>query len=69
MNGYIEIKKQANKEQVKEIFDKFDIIFDKDESDENKISFFIKEKKGKDIPGVTIKKYLTFKALELLQDK
>lgn len=69
VNGYIEIKKQANKEQVKEIFDKFDIIFDKDESDENKISFFIKEKKGKEIPGVTIKKYLTFKALELLQDK
>ena len=30
--------------------------------------FFIKEKNGKDIPGVTIKKYLSFKAIDLLQE-
>ena len=68
VNGYVELKKQANKEQIKEVFDKYDIIFDKNESDENKIAFFIKEKNGKDIPGVTIKKYLSFKAIDLLQE-
>ena len=69
VNGYIEKKRQANKEQVKEVFEKFDIIFDKNESEENKLSYFIKEKKGKEIPPSTIKKYLSFKAIELLQDK
>lgn len=68
VNGYVELKKQANKEQIKEVFDKYDIIFDKNESDENKIAFFIKEKNGKDIPGVTIKKYLSFKAIDLLRE-
>ena len=37
-------------------------------SSQNKIAFFIKEKNGKDIPGVTIKKYLSFKAIDLLQE-
>lgn len=68
VNGYVELKKQANKEQIKEVFEKYDIIFDKNETDENKLSYFIKEKNGKDIPAVTVKKYLTFKALDILQE-
>lgn len=68
-NGYIEKKKQVNREQVKEIFEKYDIIFDKNESDEKKLSYFIKEKNEKEMSPEKIKKYLSFKAIELLESK
>ena len=68
VNGYIEKKRQANKEQVKEIFKNYDIIFEKDIPLENKISYFIKEKNEKEIIPENVKKYLSFKAIELLKD-
>ena len=58
-----------NREQVKEIFEKYDIIFDKNESDEKKLSYFIKEKNEKEMSPEKIKKYLSFKAIELLESK
>lgn len=67
VNGYIEKKRQANKEQVKEIFKNYDIIFEKDSPIEDKLSYYIKEKNKKEKSPEEIKKYISFKAIDLLQ--
>lgn len=67
VNGYIEKKRQANKEQVKEIFKNYDIIFEKDAPIEDKLSYYIKEKNKKEKSPEEIKKYINFKAIDLLQ--
>lgn len=69
VNGYVEKKRQVNKEEVQEVFEKYDFIFDKNEEDERKISYFIREKNNKEMSPEQIKKYLSFKAIELLQEK
>ncbi len=69
VNGYVEKKRQVNKEEVQEVFEKYDFIFDKNEEDERKLSYFIREKNNKEMSPEQIKKYLSFKAIELLQEK
>lgn len=69
VNGYIEKKRQVNKEEVREVFEKYDFIFDKNEEDERKLSYFIQEKYNKTMSPEQVKKYLTFKAIDLLEEK
>lgn len=49
VNGYIEKKEQADKEQIAEILDKYDFIFNRDLKLEDKCVQFIKLKFGRDI--------------------
>ena len=66
----IEPYKYDNTYKLEEIQDDdYVFIFDKNEEDERKISYFIREKNNKEMSPDQIKKYLSFKAIELLQEK
>ena len=49
VNGYIEKREQADKEQIAEILDKYDFIFNRDLKLEDKCVQFIKIKFGRDV--------------------
>ena len=58
VNGYIEKKKDINKERLSESVEKYPVIFNKDAKMEEKIVFFIKVNNEKDINIDTVKKHL-----------
>lgn len=66
-NGYIVTKRNTNKEEVKEVLDNYPYIFNKGVNIEDQISYFIHDKNKKDIPPNQVKKYLNFKAIDLLK--
>ena len=58
-NGYVEQKRLQAKEKILNLLSKEDRIFlDKNIPEEEKISIFIKMKRGVDIPPAKIKEYL-----------
>lgn len=67
VNGYITTKKNINKQQFREIRDKFNYIFDKNSNIEDNISCFARDKLGRIISPQKVKTYLDFKATDLLK--
>lgn len=59
VNGYIEAKKKQQKEKIKEDNDKYDFIFEKDISLQDKTSHFISIEYNRDISPDHIENYLT----------
>ena len=59
VNGYIEAKKKQQKEKIKEDNDKYDFIFEKDISLQDKTSHFISIEYNRDITPDHIENYLT----------
>lgn len=68
-NGYIETKKNINRQQFQEVKEKFSYVFDQNTDIEKIISYFIKDKWKKEIPPEKVKKYLQFKALDILSQE
>lgn len=62
-NGYIDMKRKQQKEEVKKENDKYSFIFDRSMSLEDKTSYFIKIEYNRDIPSDIISDYL-YKPLE-----
>ena len=62
-NGYIDMKRKQQKEEVKKENDKYSFIFDRSMSLEDKTSYFIKIEYNRDIPSDVISAYL-YKPLE-----
>jgi DNA repair exonuclease SbcCD nuclease subunit len=62
-NGYIDMKRKQQKEEVKKENDKYSFIFDRSMSLEDKTSYFIKIEYNRDIPSDIISAYL-YKPLE-----
>ena len=62
-NGYIDMKRKQQKEEVKKENDKYSFIFDRSMSLEDKTSYFIKIEYNRDIPSDIISTYL-YKPLE-----
>ena len=62
-NGYIDMKRKQQKEEVKKENDKYSFIFDKSMSLEDKTSYFIKIEYNRDITSDIISDYL-YKPLE-----
>ena len=62
-NGYIDMKRKQQKEEVKKESDKYSFIFDRSMSLEDKTSYFIKIEYNRDIPSDIISAYL-YKPLE-----
>ena len=58
VNGYVEKKKKINKEKLNNVLNEFPMIFDKSVKIEDKIVYFIKKRKNKDIPLEHVKEYL-----------
>ena len=67
VNGYIANKRVVNKEKFQEVKQKFGYVFDKNAEIEDILSPFIKDRLNRDIPPDKIKKYLTFKATDLIR--
>ena len=65
-NGYIVTKRSSTKEEVKEVLNTYPYIFEKNSTPEENISYFIRDRYSKDVPVERVKKYLNFKALDLL---
>lgn len=65
-NGYIVTKRSSTKEEVKEVLNTYPYIFEKNSTAEENISYFIRDRYSKDVPVERVKKYLNFKALDLL---
>ena len=67
VNGYIEKRKQANKEMLKNTMNEYGVIFDKSVSIEDKLHFYIKKKYNHEIEPDNIKKYISGLYSELLK--
>ena len=67
-NGYIVTKRSSTKEEVKEVLNTYPYIFEKNSTAEENISYFIRDRYNKDVPVERVKKYLNFKALDLLNE-
>lgn len=67
-NGYIVTKRSSTKEEVKEVLNTYPYIFEKNTTAEENISYFIRDRYSKDVPVERVKKYLNFKALDLLNE-
>lgn len=66
-NGYIEMKRQVNKEKFREVKKKFHYVFDENAKIEDVLSNFTKAKQNREIPPERVKEYMTFDAVDLLQ--
>lgn len=67
-NGYIVTKRNSTKEEVKEVMSTYPYIFEKNSTEEENISYYIRDKYNKDVPVERVKKYLNFKAVDLLTE-
>lgn len=65
-NGYIVTKRNTNKEEVREVLSTYPYIFEKGNEIEEQISYFIRDKNKKEISPEKVKRYLNFKAIDLL---
>lgn len=66
-NGYIEMKRQANKEKFREVKEKFHYVFDENAKIEDVLSNFTKAKQNREIPPEKVKEYMSFDAVDLLK--
>ncbi len=67
VNGYIDVKRKQQKEEVQKENTKYSFIFDKNMSLEDKTSHFIKIEYNRDISSETISKYLYKPLTEILK--
>jgi hypothetical protein len=68
MNGYIDVKRRQQKEEVKKETDKYSFIFDRNMSLEDKTSHFIGIEYNREIPPERISSYLYKPLNEILND-
>lgn len=69
VNGYIDVKRQQQKEEVKKENDKYSFIFDKNMSLEDKTSYFIGIEYNRNIPSDRISTYLYKPLNEIINTK
>lgn len=69
VNGYISAKRNVNKEELKEVIENYDYLFDPNNKIEDNISTFIHDKYKKDIDPKKVKLYLERNAIELLNEE
>ena len=69
VHGYVEKKKEQQKEQIRTDNEKYSFIFDKGISIEEKASRYIEIEYNKIIDSKTIKKYMTLSLKELIDEK
>lgn len=67
VNGYIANKKKLSREEVKDVEEEYDFLFDENNSIEDKYHNFIKKRKNVELETSMIKKMLSFKAVDLLK--
>ena len=66
VNGYVEKRRNINKEKLKNTLDEYGMIFDKSLAIEDKLFYYIKKKYDREIPPVKIDKYINGLYTELL---
>lgn len=68
-NGYIDKKRKLNKEEIKNNLTKYEIIFDRSQKIEAKLSWFVKSKYDKEISEDDAKFYLTDDVISKIQNE